>query len=99
MNTADVLKGHECSYRYLHSVFASEICVDASDENGSQVPGYWIVFAWRGVGSARWASTDPSADEHRVCIFGIIRSVYVGVVSDTDQTCKSILALDRKTSC
>lgn len=46
--------------------------------------------------SSGWQLSDPSADEHRVCIFGIVRSIAVGVVSDTDLTCKLIKDSNRE---
>lgn len=71
--------------------------METSDEDDSQGPGHWLAFAWRGVSSACRTPSDPSADGHSVCIFGIVRAVYVSSVSKSkfnyDVTCKWTKAL------
>ena len=71
--------------------------METSHEEDSQIPSQWHVLAWRSV-SSDWQLLDPSADEPSVCIFGIVRSIAVGVVADTDLTCKLIKDSNRVAS-
>ena len=74
--------------------------MESSDEDDSQAPGHWLVLAWRGVSFACQTSSDPDADGHSVCIFSIVRAIYVASVSkkqfNYDVTCKSTEVLDRE---